>query len=126
MLKETCSLKPVCSSEQRILNLQALRNEELNHVLSSFPQGAHILEIGAGAGWQALTLQSKGHYVQAVDLYDSSYLDHAVYPVIPYDGHSLPFSSGSFDVVFSPMFSSIFSIWTDSMKKYTGYSSPMA
>lgn len=84
-----------------MLNLRALRNEELNCVLSSFPQGSHILEIGAGAGWQAQTLQNKGHHVQAVDINDSSYLDHAVFPVISYDGHSLPFSSDSFDVVFS-------------------------
>ena len=101
MLKETHSLKTERSKEQRMLNLRALRNEELNRVLSSFPQEAHILELGAGAGWQALTLKSEGHHVQAVDLKNSSYLDHAVFPVIPYDGHSLPFNSGSFDVVFS-------------------------
>ena len=84
-----------------MLNLQALRNEELERVLSFFPREAHILELGAGAGWQALMLQGKGHDVQAVDLNDSSYLEHAVFPVMPYDGYSLPFSSGSFDVVFS-------------------------
>jgi SAM-dependent methyltransferase len=101
MLNETHSLKPERSKEQRMLSLRALRDEELNRVLSSFPQEAHILELGAGAGWQALTLQSKGHHVLAVDLNNSSYLDHAIFPVIPYDGHSLPFKSGSFDVVFS-------------------------
>ena len=71
MLNETHSLKPERSKEQRMLSLRALRNEELNRVLPSFPQEAQILELGAGAGWQALTLQSKGHHVQAVDLNNS-------------------------------------------------------
>lgn len=87
--------------QQRLLNLRAMRHEELNRILSYFPPESHILELGAGAGWQSLTLQQKGHHVHAVDLIENSYRINAVFPIIPYDGYNLPFDSGSFDIIFS-------------------------
>ncbi|MCU7936930.1 MAG: class I SAM-dependent methyltransferase [Candidatus Thiodiazotropha sp. (ex Dulcina madagascariensis)] len=87
--------------EQRLLNLRSLRDAELNRVMTFFPQKARILELGAGAGWQAAALRKKGHHVFAVDLNTNNHQDHSIFPVIPYDGHNLPFRRDSFDVVFS-------------------------
>jgi 2-polyprenyl-3-methyl-5-hydroxy-6-metoxy-1,4-benzoquinol methylase len=87
--------------EKRLLNLKSLRLEELKQVLPSIPHKSHILELGAGAGWQAQELQKRGHSVQAIDLETSNYQEYSVFPVIPYDGVNIPFERETFDVIFS-------------------------
>jgi SAM-dependent methyltransferase len=77
------------------------RAEELNKVRIFFPTGAHILEIGAGAGWQARTLSEWGYKVTAIDIAGGRYEQVRVYPVENYDGVHLPFPDKSFDVIFS-------------------------
>lgn len=60
-----------------------------------------LLELGAGTGQQARILQSRGFDVTAIDLPSSHYVRERVFPVIDYDGASVPCADRSFDVVFS-------------------------
>jgi hypothetical protein len=86
-------------------HLQAIRLFELGVVLSELepfvPLGARILEIGAGSGWQARRLAEQGYVVHALEVEDSQYRDHSVWPILQYDGKHTPFADGSFDAVFS-------------------------
>lgn len=85
--------------------LRCIRLHELQVALSCFPlpgsSAARVLEVGAGAGWQALHLQTLGYEVSAVDVEQSSYRPAMVFPVALYDGRVLPFPDCSFDVVFT-------------------------
>ena len=51
-----------------IVHKRNIREYELNRVTPLFQQGSTILEIGAGAGWQAKALANKGYSVEAIDL----------------------------------------------------------
>ncbi|WP_295392833.1 class I SAM-dependent methyltransferase [uncultured Thiodictyon sp.] len=84
-----------------IEHLHTLRAHELEQIVAQFPPGANILEIGAGTGAQAQELSRRGFQVTAIDLPQSRYSADRVYPVIDYDGRSLPCADASFDVVFS-------------------------
>jgi len=81
--------------------LNRLRVTEIERVISLFPNGAHILEIGAGTGQQARELNRRGFDVTAVEIASSNYAADRVFPIIDYDGTHLPFDNASFDVVFS-------------------------
>lgn len=84
--------------------LQAIRERELDQVIPFLPAGrARILEIGAGAGWQAARLAAAGFSVAAidVDVPGLGYAEARIWPVMPYDGQVLPFPDASFDAVFS-------------------------
>jgi SAM-dependent methyltransferase len=78
-----------------------LRLVELRRALDWLPPGRRILEIGAGAGWQARELSRMGHQVEAIDLAESTYAHNRIWPIRDYDGRRLPFPAESFDVVFS-------------------------
>jgi SAM-dependent methyltransferase len=80
---------------------QQIRIYELEQVLPFMPAGCSILEIGAGAGWQAKVLADKGFQVTAIDIASSRYRADQIWPVIDYDGEQIPFPDHSFDVVFS-------------------------
>src|SRR5262245_16102006 len=84
-----------------IAYVDEIRAFEITQVASHFPQGACVLEIGAGTGRQARDLQQRGFAVSAVDLKGSRYSDNRVFTVVEYDGVTLPFADASFDVVFS-------------------------
>ena len=60
-----------------------------------------ILDVGAGSGRQAARLAELGHRISAVDIETSAYVQEALFPVTVYDGKTLPFPDGSFDVVIS-------------------------
>lgn len=82
-------------------HLRELREHELQQVVSLLPPGSSVLEIGAGAGWQAKALADLGFDVQAIDVAESTYAEHQIWPVQIYDGHRIPFPDRWFDVVFS-------------------------
>ncbi len=79
-----------------------LRTAETRDVLPLFGEPpASVLEIGAGAGWQASILSASGFHVTAIDVPQPQYQRDKAYPVLPYDGKTLPFPNRSFDIVFS-------------------------
>ncbi len=80
---------------------QAIRKYELEQVLSLMPPNSTILEIGAGAGWQAKLLAERGFQVEAIDIGSSRYKAQQVWPVLEYDGKHIPFPDHVFDAVFS-------------------------
>jgi len=86
-------------------HLRTLRRAELAMIRDLLPANSHVLEIGAGAGWQAREMTRDGHLVAAVDVEprddDPAYSQARVWPVIRYDGYHLPFADGTFDIVFS-------------------------
>jgi ubiquinone/menaquinone biosynthesis C-methylase UbiE len=82
-------------------HLDAIRVAELDKIASFFPAGARILEIGAGTGKQALELQRRGFKVIAIEIADSDYATHRVFPIKDYDGRTIPLPDASVDVVFS-------------------------
>ena len=85
--------------------LETVRLSELETVLSRLkektPVRKQLLEIGAGAGWQAHALAENGYTVEAIDIETNTYAQHKVWPVLSYDGRHMPFREGTFDVVFS-------------------------
>lgn len=84
-----------------ISHLHNIRDWEVREVAHFIPHGAVVLEIGAGTGVQAKILSDLGFEVHAVDVAQSSYVANRVFPVIDYDGLTLPMQSGTIDVVFS-------------------------
>src|SRR5262245_28493990 len=82
-------------------HLDTIREAELDTIASFFPTGARILEIGAGTGKQALELQRRGFEVTAIEIADSNYATHRVFPIKDYDGRTIPLGNGSVDLVFS-------------------------
>jgi SAM-dependent methyltransferase len=81
--------------------INRIRAWELDHIAQHFWPGAHILEIGAGTGQQALDLSARGFVVTAIDLSNSVHRESRVFPIVNYDGACIPFPDRSFDLVFS-------------------------
>ena len=81
--------------------LNEIRLRELQCVFPHLPATGRVLEIGAGTGMQALALSERGLDVSAIDLAQSTYSDHRLFPVQDYDGTTIPFEDGAFDVVYS-------------------------
>lgn len=88
-------------AEQTLAHLQGIRAHELQVVADLLTPHQRLLEIGAGTGWQARDLAQRGHQVSAIDLPASKYAEDRVFPVIDYDGHTLPFDDGVFDIVYT-------------------------
>lgn len=81
-------------------HLERLRRAELDSVRAYFPVGRRVLEVGGGNGFQANVIAGWGCVVESVDL-DVDRWEVVHFPVRRYDGEYLPFTAGSFDVVFS-------------------------
>jgi SAM-dependent methyltransferase len=84
-----------------IEHLHKLRGAELDVIAARMQAGARVLELGAGTGAQARELSKRGYDVTAVDIADSNYANEQVFPVQAYNGRTLPFGDGTFDIVFS-------------------------
>lgn len=78
-----------------------VREWELAQVVTFFPPGCRVLEVGAGAGWQAKRLAEQGFSVTAIDIAQSRYNRMQEWEVIDYDGHHIPLPDASIDVIFS-------------------------
>ena len=81
--------------------LNRIRAVEIEQLAKLIPAGSRVLEFGAGTGEQAKMLAERGFEVVAIDLPASSYANDRLYPVIDYDGRSIPLPDRSVDVVFS-------------------------
>ncbi len=85
-----------------IEHLNVLRSVEIEKISSHLrPQGARILEIGAGTGQQALELFKRGFSIEAIEIPSSSYAENRVFNITDFDGRHIPFPDASFDIVFS-------------------------
>jgi SAM-dependent methyltransferase len=82
-------------------HLRDLRAAEIEQIIPHLQAGARLLEVGAGTGQQALALRQRGFVVDAIDVPDSNYVAERTFPVVDYDGETIPFADSSFDVVFS-------------------------
>jgi SAM-dependent methyltransferase len=100
-LKKVRSAATSWIAEPSLYQLEAIRRHELDVVLLLLPDSGRVLEIGAGAGWQAKYLANRGYIVSAIDLPSSNYLENRIWPVIDYDGSKIPFDDNTFDVIFS-------------------------
>ncbi len=82
--------------------LHLIRKYEIDAVISMMEiKHGHVLEIGAGTGFQAELLTKAGYEVTAIDLEESNYFTNRIFPIQNYDGQHLPFPDAWFDVVFS-------------------------
>ncbi|HAD25849.1 MAG TPA: hypothetical protein DCF61_08970 [Alphaproteobacteria bacterium] len=83
--------------------LRRLRAAELAAWQAHFPLDAAgaLLEVGAGAGYQAAALADSLARVAAIDLPSSAYASAQIFPVRAYDGQSFPFADGEFDYVYT-------------------------
>src|SRR4029079_17891902 len=84
-----------------IPHLNTLRRAEINRIVAFFEPRAHVLEIGAGTGEQALELKRRGFEVTAIEIADSNYASNRQFPIIDYDGRHIPLPDASVDIVFS-------------------------
>ena len=83
--------------------LKQLREYEIGRLGSYLRDGngLRLLEIGAGAGWQAKIFFDRGFDVEAIDIQGSDYETVRVWEVKLYDGIRLPYPNSSFDVIFT-------------------------
>jgi SAM-dependent methyltransferase len=88
-------------AEQTLKHLRDVRLYELSCVLPFVPEGARVLELGAGRGWQAEALRSYGFAVTALDVARSMDGREDAVGVDLYDGREIPYPAGSFHVVFT-------------------------
>lgn len=89
--------RPATQIEQR----QQIRLAELEQAIRFIPPGSRVLEVGAGAGWQAAKLADHGFEVFAIDIPQSNYTEIRMWQVQDYDGVRIPLADESVDVVFS-------------------------
>jgi SAM-dependent methyltransferase len=83
-------------------HLNVLRSIEIERIAAHFrPQGARILEVGAGTGQQALELSKRGFAVEAIEIPSSNYVQNRLFSITDFDGRHIPFADASFDIVFS-------------------------
>lgn len=83
------------------LHLKNIREFEIDRAMAFMPANGKVLEIGAGAGWQAKILADKGYDVTAIDIASSNYNSQREWPVGIYDGIHIPFETGTFDMVYT-------------------------
>ena len=84
-----------------IQHLATIRKAEIERIVGHLSAGAHILEIGAGTGEQAAALQRRGFQVTAIEMAESGYAGERIFPIIDYDGRTIPLPDASVDIVFT-------------------------
>lgn len=94
----------------RVRTYLHFENVILPKITAEHPNGADILDVGAGNGWLSYRLAVQGHHPVAVDLVDNAsdglgaarhYLSHlpVAFPCFQADMDQLPFGSRQFDAV---------------------------
>jgi SAM-dependent methyltransferase len=81
--------------------MHQIRAAELALIAACLPPGSRVLEIGAGTGQQARLLADQGFDISAIEMQDSNYNANRIFPILDYDGRTIPFPDASFDAVFS-------------------------
>ena len=85
--------------------LENIRRFELNAVIAlinlAAEDGARVLDIGAGTGWQAQIVTDAGYAVEAIDMTTSTYVRDRIFPIHDFDGRHIPFPDATFDVIYS-------------------------
>jgi SAM-dependent methyltransferase len=75
---------------------------KVSELVNSFGYNSpRILDLGAGAGWQASELSKLGFRVSAIDIPTSNHQSTRIWPVIDFDGCNIPFPDAEFDIVYS-------------------------
>jgi SAM-dependent methyltransferase len=97
----TSALEVSTRPERRLTHLERLRRAELEQVIGWFAPGQHVVELGAGSGYQASLLARRGCNVTALDISTRPHESASHYPVRDYDGHRIPLPDASVDVIFS-------------------------
>ena len=82
-------------------HLRRIRLAELELIRPWLPTPGKILEIGAGDGLQAGTMQTWGHEVTAIDIADRPRPLTIHHPVLDYDGSHIPTATDEFNAAFS-------------------------
>lgn len=100
-LKKVRSIATAWMAPQSPHFVESIRRHEFDAVVSLLPACGRLLEIGAGAGWQAKLFASRNYLVSAIDLPSSNYAENRIWPVIDYDGRQIPFDDSAFDIIFS-------------------------
>ena len=76
-------------------HLEDIRRFELNAVIALISQeakdGARVLDIGAGTGWQTQIMTDAGYAVEAIDMTTSIYVRDRVFPIHDYNGWHITF-----------------------------------
>jgi SAM-dependent methyltransferase len=98
-VRVAASLRWNASAAWSLKQLDAIRVTD--RIASFFPSNARVLEIGAGTSKQALELQRRNFHVTAIEIQTSTYRTGRVYPILDYDGATIPLPDGTVDVVFS-------------------------
>ena len=84
-----------------IQHLATVRKAEIEKIVGHLSPGARILEIGAGTGEQAADLERRGFQMTAIEMAESGYAGDRIFPIIDYDGRTIPLPDASVDIVFS-------------------------
>lgn len=83
-----------------VTHLERLRAAELDRIRDKLPAGSRVLELGGNYGYQAAILSVWGHQVASIDIAPAAQQTQ-FHPVTLYDGKTLTYDDGRFDVVFS-------------------------
>jgi SAM-dependent methyltransferase len=75
--------------------IDILRTAEIEKIAGFLTPGARVLEIGAGTGKQAEELQRRGFDVAAIEIPSSNYAANRIFPIIDYDGRTIPLTRAS-------------------------------
>ena len=81
-----------------LFHSESIRKLEINLIINELKTTDFLLEIGGGSGFQAAIISR--HVANCVSI-DVKQHPEAQYPILPYDGATIPFNDSSFDIIFS-------------------------
>ncbi len=78
-----------------------IRESEILRVRPLFAPRSHLLELGGSDGFQSATACGRRHDVVSIDIPNRARRQTQMFPVLDFDGHTIPFADDTFDAVFS-------------------------